>query len=277
MNRKELSSQYLKLEKRLVADCPKCMGLCCIALCHMKDDGFPADKKAGKPCRELNPDFTCAIYHQLLARNMKGCLAYDCLGAGQKATRICFPEGVLQTTSKNADAVFGVFLNVFKLHQCLFYLLEALSLAQDKGLMLDIESLIHENEGLTGQDMVGFLGRGIDEYLTKVNFVLKKVSKIVAPHPAPGNHGKDFIGRDFKDTNLGGWDFAMALMIAANLDGCSFEGTNFLGADMRDANISNADLSGSLFLTQMQVNSAKGNSRTLLPGRLSRPISWQCK
>jgi uncharacterized protein YjbI with pentapeptide repeats len=67
----------------------------------------------------------------------------------------------------------------------------------------------------------------------------------------------------------------MALMIAANLEGCSLRGTNFLGADMRDANIKNTDLSSCVFLTQMQINSAKGNRNTKLPGNLSYPDSWK--
>jgi uncharacterized protein YjbI with pentapeptide repeats len=59
------------------------------------------------------------------------------------------------------------------------------------------------------------------------------------------------------------------------MEGCSLKGTNFLGADMRDAVIGNTDLSESLFLTQMQVNSARGNSGTLLPEKLTRPTFWQ--
>jgi len=67
----------------------------------------------------------------------------------------------------------------------------------------------------------------------------------------------------------------MALMIAANLKGCSLKKTNFLGADMRDANIKDTDLSGCVFLTQMQINAAQGNAKTKLPANLSRPFSWQ--
>lgn len=66
----------------------------------------------------------------------------------------------------------------------------------------------------------------------------------------------------------------MSLLIGSNFNGCSFNKASFLGADMRDANLKNADLSGSIFLTQMQINSAKGNSNTKLPSHISRPKTW---
>ncbi|MGL6219101.1 MAG: pentapeptide repeat-containing protein, partial [Lacrimispora sphenoides] len=59
------------------------------------------------------------------------------------------------------------------------------------------------------------------------------------------------------------------------LSGCSLWKTNFLGADLRDANIKNADLSNSIFLTQMQINSAIGNSNTKIPINLTRPATWE--
>ncbi|MGL4798229.1 MAG: pentapeptide repeat-containing protein, partial [Cellulosilyticaceae bacterium] len=63
-------------------------------------------------------------------------------------------------------------------------------------------------------------------------------------------------------------------MIAANLEKCCLKRANFLGADMRDTNMKDTDLSESLFLTQMQINSAKGNAETKLPSYLSRPSTW---
>ena len=67
----------------------------------------------------------------------------------------------------------------------------------------------------------------------------------------------------------------MSLLIAANLEEANLLGANFLGADMRDTNIKNTDLSHSLFLTQIQINAAKGNENTVLPPYLYVPISWQ--
>lgn len=49
---------------------------------------------------------------------------------------------------------------------------------------------------------------------------------------------------------------------------------NFIGADLRDVNFSGADLSTSMFLTQMQINSAKGDVKTTLPLHIHRPSHW---
>jgi uncharacterized protein YjbI with pentapeptide repeats len=47
------------------------------------------------------------------------------------------------------------------------------------------------------------------------------------------------------------------------------------GADLRDARLEGADLSGALFVTQQQVNSAHGDGRIQLPYALHRPGFWR--
>ena len=54
-------------------------------------------------------------------------------------------------------------------------------------------------------------------------------------------------------------------------------GSDLIGADFRDANVSGADLTGSIFLTQAQVNAAKGNMQTKLPASLRMPEHWKQK
>ncbi|WP_139157557.1 pentapeptide repeat-containing protein, partial [Enterobacter hormaechei] len=49
---------------------------------------------------------------------------------------------------------------------------------------------------------------------------------------------------------------------------------DFLGADLRDTDLSGADLTGSIFLTQAQVNAAKGDKMTKLPKTISAPLYW---
>ena len=65
-----------------------------------------------------------------------------------------------------------------------------------------------------------------------------------------------------------------ACLIAANLRGVDLSGADLIGADLRDADIRGADLTHSIFLTQAQINTAKGDSSTKLPIQLSRPINW---
>jgi len=275
MIKSEANSKYADLESALRIDCDKCSGICCVALYCMKTDGFPENKEAGVPCKHLMRNFHCDMYSDLADKNMKGCLVYDCFGAGQKVTQSCYPDEDWQKNSEKTNEIFQVFLIVFQLHQMAWYLLEALTLAADEHLESDIDTLITQNKQMTACTPAEILRIDIEEYRTRVNQVLKKVSSRIAAIPSDKTNGKDYFGKNFRQANLNGRDFSMALMIAANLEGCSLQGTNFLGADIRDANIENTDLSGSIFLTQMQINSAKGNSNTKLPANLSRPSRWE--
>lgn len=76
--------------------------------------------------------------------------------------------------------------------------------------------------------------------------------------------GCQFLGANLTKTNLIGANFAGALLIAANLRNTDLTGANLIGAN----------LSKSLFLTQSQVNVAKGDSHTKLPNTLDRPSYW---
>lgn len=269
------NSEYDDLEATLRIGCDKCSGICCVALYCMKTDGFPENKEAGVPCKHLMSNFRCDIHSVLANKNMKGCLAYDCFGAGQKVTQSFYPNEDWKTNSEKANEIFQVFMIVFQLHQMAWYLLESLPLVTDEHLKSVIDELITKNKQMTSCTSDEILHMNIEEYRTSVNQVLKKVSGRIAVLHSNETDSKDCLGKNFRHANLDGRDFSMALMIAANLEGCSLRGTNFLGADIRDANIKDTDLSGCIFLTQMQINSAKGNSNTKLPTNLSRPSSWQ--
>jgi uncharacterized protein YjbI with pentapeptide repeats len=65
-----------------------------------------------------------------------------------------------------------------------------------------------------------------------------------------------------------------ACLIAANLRGVDLSWADLIGADLRDADLSGADLSNSIFVTQAQINSAKGDSKTKLPMMIVRPNYW---
>ncbi|MDP4086232.1 MAG: hypothetical protein Q8934_16660 [Bacillota bacterium] len=49
---------------------------------------------------------------------------------------------------------------------------------------------------------------------------------------------------------------------------------DFIGPDLRIANISEANLSTSMFLTQIQIISANGNDKTILPSHIQPPPQW---
>jgi hypothetical protein len=68
------------------ADCERCFGLCCTALSFERSDQFGHDKLGGQPCQFLQPDFRCRIHAQREDLGYGGCEAFDCLGAGQRAS-----------------------------------------------------------------------------------------------------------------------------------------------------------------------------------------------
>ena len=274
MSNRNDGNMYASLYDELSIDCEKCSGLCCVALYCAKSDGFPSNKPAGKPCEYLLNDFRCAIHAELKERKMKGCLAYDCFGAGQKATQL-YPQNVNWLTHpKQANEIFNAFHILFQQYQYLWYLLEAMKVVEDECTIREIERLIDEIQRVTSLDPRGLIDYDPQEIKSSVDRILKEVSFKSHPGGLKENKNKNYLGKNFKGMNLENSDFTMALMIGANLERCKLDGSNFLGADLRDANLKNTDLGECLFLTQMQINSAIGNKQTILPNRLVRPTSW---
>ncbi|WP_206458402.1 pentapeptide repeat-containing protein [Anaerovorax sp. IOR16] len=74
--------------------------------------------------------------------------------------------------------------------------------------------------------------------------------------------------------NLSRANLRGACLIAADARGVDFTRTDLIGADLRDTDIRGADLSKSIFLTQSQINVAKGDINTKLPSSLTRPIGY---
>lgn len=260
-------------------DCGKCSGLCCTALFFSKIDGFPENKVSGKPCTKLDKDYKCKIHDKLEKLNMKGCIGYDCFGAGQYVTQHIYSGETWQNSSKKSNEIFEVFTAVFQLYQIRYFLEYATIIISDKVLIKNLESLINENENICRLDPKAILDFDINEYRNRANVYLKSISSSIVDSFGNNKNNKimDFIGKDFKKKNMSGYDLSMKLLIAANFDSCIFEKTIFLGSDTRDTDFNNADLSEAIFLTQGQVNLAKGNLKTKLPMHLDYPTTWKIK
>ena len=69
-------------------DCARCSGLCCMALAFDRSDAFAVEKPAGTSCAHLGADRRCTIHADRHERGFGGCVAYDCLGAGQLTTAL---------------------------------------------------------------------------------------------------------------------------------------------------------------------------------------------
>ena len=91
----------------------------------------------------------------------------------------------------------------------------------------------------------------------------------------PDLRGRDLAGADLRDRELGGAGLRGAVLIGADLRGRDLDRSDLLGADLRGADVGGADLSTALFLTQFQVNAARGDAATVLPEALARPPYWR--
>jgi hypothetical protein len=100
------------LSQDFSADCSNCAALCCLALAFDAGDRFAHDKPAGMPCHNLhasNPRQGCTIHKDLTSAGYSGCVAYDCLGAGQRVTAL-FSE-----TWKDTPRLAGPMMQAFRI------------------------------------------------------------------------------------------------------------------------------------------------------------------
>lgn len=259
------------------SDCSKCSGLCCTALFFSKMDGFPENKSAGKPCHNLLSDFRCNIHEELEKSKMKGCIGYDCFGAGGQVTQFIYSGLTWWDTPNKAKEIYDVFVIVFQLYQIRYFLLEAITILPAKSIKKEISAQIVENERICNCKPQDILMFNMENYKNKVNLLLKQVCTLLQESLCCENKKlpSSFLGKNFKNKDMKGLDLSTQLLIAANFNNCAFDGTIFLGADTRDTDFSNADLSDAVFLSQGQLNSAKGNKNTKLPQYLDYPITWK--
>ncbi|WP_250673568.1 pentapeptide repeat-containing protein (plasmid) [Paraclostridium ghonii] len=272
--------------ENLKINCEKCFGLCCIALYFSKTEGFPNDKVAGKPCINLQSDFNCSVHSNLREKGLTGCTAYDCFGAGQNVSQVTFNGDDWINTPKLSNEMFDSFLIIRQLNEMLWYLSDASTFISDNNLKNELNLMILETTNLTNLDSSSLKNIDIENHRKRVNSLLRPVYDIVkdkvssekksnSKNKKALKSGYDFIGSNLINTNLIGANFAGSLLIASNMRNSNLKGANLIGADLRDADIRGANLKDSLFLTQAQINTAKGNSNTQLPTSLVRPSYWE--
>jgi uncharacterized protein YjbI with pentapeptide repeats len=85
---------------------------------------------------------------------------------------------------------------------------------------------------------------------------------------------RDLVGASLAGADLLGADLRGALLIAADLAGADLSFADLVGADLRDTDVAGADLGTSPFLSQGQLNAARGDTATTFPAHLSRPSHW---
>lgn len=270
----------LVTNRRLKADCGNCFGLCCVALPYAKSADFAFNKDGGTPCRNLQEDYRCAIHNHLRNEGFRGCAVYECFGAGQKVSQAAYKGNDWREHSETAKEMFEVFPIMQQLHEILYYLHEALSRQEAESIYPELQEAYDETEKLTNLEPQSILQLDVPAHRAKINPLLLKTSELVrAKFPPTKNkklgRGLDLLGAKLRGADLKGANLRGALLIGADLRGADLKASDFIGADLRDADLSGADLTASIFLTQAQLNAAKGDRQTKLPLSLSAPDHWQ--
>ena len=250
-------------------DCARCFGLCCVALPFRTSHGFAFAKDAGEPCRHLDAAYRCSIHATLREAGMGGCTSYECFGAGQQVTQVVYAGETWRGSSDGGAEMFAVFAVVQRLHEMLVLLDQASGLAPGPELARLRDTVSSHTSGRP-EDI---LDTDLDRLAALVGEALRGVSRSVRDE-GPSYAGHDLAGQDLRTTDLRGADLRGALLIAADLRDSVLDRTDLLGADLRDADLSGADLSTALFLTQPQLNAARGDRQTKLPDAVRRPVAW---
>lgn len=265
------------MEPRLRADCERCFGLCCVVPAFAASADFAIDKPAGHACPNLRQDFRCGIHQDLRERGFPGCTVYDCFGAGQAVSQVTFGGRDWREEPGSAKQMFAVFPVMRNLHELLWYLTEALTLAPARSVHADLAVALKETERLVALDADTLIQLDTSGHWREVNALLLRTSELVRAgvrRKKIERRGADLVGASLRGADLRGANLRGAYLIAADLRDADLTVADLIGADLRDADLRGADLTGAIFLTQPQVNAAKGDARTRLPAALERPTHW---
>ncbi|MCX3062753.1 pentapeptide repeat-containing protein [Streptomyces sp. GXMU-J5] len=262
----------------MLADCGSCFGLCCVALPFARSQDFARDKSAGNPCQNLRDDFRCGIHERLRDEGYPGCTVFDCFGAGQKVSQVTFGGVSWRERPQSARAMSEVFPVMRQLHELLWYLNEVLGLRRARPVHRDARRALDDIERLTRACPEELAAADVPAIRAEVNTLLLKAGELERAQVTgrKKNHrGADLVGARLAGADLRGANLRGALLVAADLTGADLRVADMIGADLRDARLAGADLTGSVFLTQAQLNAARGDRTTKLPPTLRRPAHWE--
>lgn len=233
--------------------------------------GFGVDKPSGTPCLNLLADDSCSIHATLREDGWPGCTVFECFGAGQQVSQVTY-GGVSWREQDNLGEMAAALSVMRQLHEVLVHLDEVARRSPDP-LAAEVTE---EVTALTSATPVELLTYDLDALHARVGALLGAASaRLREGVPGATDRSRaDLAGRDLRGDRRG-WSFRGALLIAADLRDADLRLADVLGADLRDADVRGADLSTALFLTQPQLNAARGDAATRVPDHLARPRHWR--
>jgi len=261
----------------LRADCSRCAALCCVVPAFARSSDFAIAKPAGAPCPNLLRDLRCGIHADLRDRGFPGCVVFDCYGAGQFVTQTTFGGHDWRTSSDVADHVGEVFPLLRVLFELRRYVAEAAAFPRAGAVRELLEEAWGELARTVELPLPALLEVDADAARTRVNALLLRASQLQrAGEPAydVDHRGADLAGRDLRGQDLRGASLRGALLVGADLRGADLRLADVIGADLRGADVRGADLRDALFLVPPQLEAAKGDDATRIPGWAPRPSHW---
>jgi uncharacterized protein YjbI with pentapeptide repeats len=265
----------------LRADCSRCLGLCCVAPSFAASADFAFDKPAGVACRHLGPDSRCEIHERLREAGMPGCVAYDCLGAGQHVTQVTMAGADWRESPESAERMIDVFNVMRQLHELAWYLVEALALRAAGPVHGELRTALDGVETLTRGPADELMTADVAGRREAIVALLGQASELARAGSEGGprrrerdRRGADLAGADLRGRDLRGTNLRGALLIGADLRGSDLRLADLAGSDLRGADLRGADLRGALFVTRSQLEAASGDPGTLLSPSRARPAHW---
>jgi len=174
--------------------------------------------------------------------------------------------------------MFEVFLVMRQLHELLWYLTEALIRQEAAPLHGELSLALDHTERLTRASSASLANLDVAQHRREVSILLRRASELVRAQvgrPTKDHSRADLIGADLIGADLRGATLRGASLIGSDLSQADLRFADLIGADFRAADLSGADLTGCIFLTQSQLNAARGDADTQLPTSLSRPAHWR--
>jgi uncharacterized protein YjbI with pentapeptide repeats len=280
-----------RAETELSADCGRCMALCCVAPGFTKSADFAISKRPGEPCPHLEQNFGCGIHDRLRPSGFPGCTVFDCFGAGQQVTQVTFAGRDWRRHPEQAGAMFASFAVMRQLHELRWHVDQALTLTEgldgsqsggpteDPGgsqLRTELTQADQTLRGHADSSPAALAALDVDPLWVTVTALLRRASQLIRGDVPPGRErsGADLMGRHLAGVDLRRASLRGAYLIGTNLAGADLRLADLAGADLRGAQLAGADLSSSLFVTQAQLDAARGDARTKLPPARRRPAHW---
>ena len=225
---------------------------------------------------EPGPDFRCAIHARLRQRGFPGCAAYDCFGAGQQVAQHTF-AGVdwRRAPGRARGPMFAAFArHAAAARAALAPAPRRSALARPRRCATSCRRRSSDTDGLTAGPP-GAAGRR-RRRRAGAGQRPAAAGQRTGPGrpPAADRRGADLIGADLRSADLRRASLRGALLLGADLRGPTSRAADLTGADLRAADLRGADLRGALFLTQAQLDSARGDAGTRVPDARRRPAHW---